>query len=161
MFSFHSNPSEVKRRARHQRLCDCESTMRTVGRRANSGTGGCGEAVFLWLNHVYQQATSPEAAGSRRTRLDGLGKRSQDKIQTRAGGGSQSCERAPAALGTFQTHCDPDGSLLSRPAGVRFIIHATPAEAKQRFLNPSAPYLCRCLERSLRNLTWRRLNGAG
>lgn len=89
------------------------------------------------LNHVYQQASSPEAAGSRRTRLDGLGKRSQDKIQTRAGGGSQSCERAPAALGTFQTHCDPDGSLLSRPAGVCFIIHATPAEAKQRFLNPS------------------------
>lgn len=138
----------MKRCARHQHVCDCEGTMWTVGRRASSGTGVCAEAVVLWLNHVYQQASSAEAAGSRRTRLDGLGKRSlssvgwcQDKIQTRAGGGSQSCERAPAALGMFQTHCDPDGSLLSHPAGGCFIIRAAPAEAEilkcLSFLPPS------------------------
>lgn len=131
-----------------KRVCDRESTLWRVVRSASSGTGGCSKAVSLWLNHVYQQASSPEGAGSRRTRLDGLGKRSassvgwcQVKIQTRAGGGSQSCQRPPAALGTWQTHCHPDGCLLSRPVGGGFIIHATPAEAEllkcASFLPPS------------------------
>lgn len=132
-----SDVPEVKWCARHQHMCDCESAMWAVGFRASSGTGDCAEAVFLWLKHAYQQAFSPKAAGSRMTRLDGLGKRSlssvswcQDKIQTQAGGGSQSCERAPAALGMFQTHSGPDGFPLSHSAGGCFIIHSASAKAE-------------------------------
>lgn len=125
------------------------------------------EADFSWLNHVYQLASSPEAAGSGRTRLDGLGKRSpssagwcQDKIQTRAGGviselweGTSCCGKAsdpqrpwwiPAQRSCWGAFYHPGHTCRSR-------------DSQMRLLSTSADGW----ERSLRNLTWRWTGPAG
>lgn len=104
-----------------------------------------GEAAFLWLNHVYQQSSTPEAAGSRRTWLDGLGKKSASRSRPGQARDLRAVRVCQLLCGCFRptvTLMDPAQPSCwgeEGDEGGAVIIHATPAEILKSifFLPPS------------------------